>query len=36
MDEYNDNKESVEINLKQMEEKLVQLRKANAYNDTFR
>eukprot|EP00833_Pecoramyces_ruminatium_P008960 jgi/Orpsp1_1/1182992/evm.model.c7180000083412.1 len=36
MDEFNDYKESVEINLNQMSEKLKKLHLANGYNDTFR
>lgn len=36
IDEYNDYKESIEINLNQMSNKLKKLHMANGYNDTFR
>lgn len=36
MDEYNDYKESIEISLNQMSDKLNSLHMANGYNDTFR
>jgi len=36
MDEYNDYKESIEISLSQMSDKLNSLHMANGYNDTFR